>query len=277
MNEHYRKKYQNSYDCEWFQKTHDWFTSVFVGHPIKFPELVFSNIPKRDEIKMLDIGAGSSDERPFGYLSMLNDLESKVHYRYLDPSKLQTSKFLDKIHKKGLDKIKLNTIRTMSFEDICSSPKHFDFVLSLHSFYGVEENLQYVKKFLDLISDDGRGMVVLAPNNDFPGKLYTEFSNRVIGGVQDNKRLNWPDLFYDGLTLERMHYKVDLIQEGVVLRDSLLRNDGTLNEDGEKLVSFFLLKQFSEYPTELKKDIRDFVKDQPICLDMLNYVFLIEK
>ncbi|MBN1645926.1 hypothetical protein JW868_02705, partial [Candidatus Woesearchaeota archaeon] len=55
--------YRSAYNQDWFQEAHNRFTEVCRGYPVEFDQLVIDSLPQKDHVRILDIGAGSADQR----------------------------------------------------------------------------------------------------------------------------------------------------------------------------------------------------------------------
>ncbi|MBN1646257.1 hypothetical protein JW868_04425, partial [Candidatus Woesearchaeota archaeon] len=209
------------------------------------------------------------------YLLKMAGLPQTIEYNYLDSSGVQAGKLLGKAHILGLDRL-IRGIHITPFQNFTST-EQYDYVVAMHSWYGIGNDESQIKKYCDMIADNGTGLFIIAPNNDFGGMLNKHFYGRLHGNRKGNHSYDISNRVRAQLLRHAESVNVDIMQEAVICKDDVIDCTANLTLLGRTLVEFFLMKQYESIPSDVRQDLTRFIQELPAYLDMTNYVFEVRK
>jgi SAM-dependent methyltransferase len=131
-----------------------------------------------DSASVLSIGCGAG-ELDVEILAAGEDHASNISYAGLEPDSQQCKKFISRMELES-DRDTQITVHNTRFEQF-TEQRRFDLVLMVHSLYYMNDPQRVIKDALDLVSESGR-LVILIASNDTLNELFSSFWKIEKGG-----------------------------------------------------------------------------------------------
>lgn len=200
---------------------------------------------KTEDWNLLDIGCGVGKE----LMPIIQFLRTfgKVNVYALEPSKKLIDEFKEKAESLGLKGI---TFINLPWEEYLPDIK-FDFIICSHILYHVGEWEPYIQKIIDSLTENGRAAISLHTRDNLVHQVPAKFLHKI--GPTAHRHVHHFQELTDLLDRLKIPYEVGKTKDKIDISDCK-----KMNEDGQKLVEFFLYYPYEKVPQEIKDEIKEY-------------------
>jgi len=194
---------------------------------------------------LLDIGCGVGKE----LIPIIKFLRTfgKVNVYALEPAKKLIDEFKKEAESLGLKDI---TFINLPWEEYSPDTK-FDLIICSHILYHVKEWEPYIQKIIDSLTDEGRAAISLHTRNNLVHQVPVRFLQKI--GSTARRHVHHFQELTDLLDKLKISYEVGKAKDTIDITDCK-----RMNENGQKLVEFFLYYPYEKVPQEIKDEIREY-------------------
>lgn len=218
------------------------FKKILYGQPdslvVKIFAFLFPFVKKRKNLKILDVGGGDG-KRLRQLIDLLKSKNIDVSATLVEPSKTFTDDCRQAVKGSHYD---IKIVRSL-IEDYKTTEK-FDLILMIHSFYSFRD-FPIFEKMSSMLERGGRLIIIGNDADSFLAKL-----KRITGRRRKGSRKDIDFIFSE---LKRNKFKYKVKKEKTIFDDCL--KDGKLTADGQLIVSWIALSDYSQIPPDMKKEI----------------------
>jgi len=200
-----------------------------------------------DSASFLSVGCGAGDlDREI--LAAGIEHSSRVSYVGLEPDSQQCERFISRMTVDNDPGIRVEAFNT-GFEEF-TEQRRFDLVLMVHSLYYMDDPEQALKNALDLVSENGQ-LVILIASDDTLNELASSFWERENGGS------TW---FSEDLSRHLEKRGMRFERKRIAARLDITSCCEPASEQGERIADFVAQVPTKELPQRLRNMIFSYLE-----------------